>query len=366
MNQSNDGTPSNDGATADAIREQVAQAYTAAIEHRTGPERAPCCGPSDEAKGEAKAAQANACCAGPSYTIDQLDGVSETVAGASFGCGNPVAFADVSDGSVVLDLGSGAGLDLLLAAERVGDAGRVIGVDMTDAMLETARRNLDASPIGQRVELRKGVIEALPVEDASVDHVISNCVINLSPDKPKVFREIWRVLKDHGRTVIADIVADREVPPKMRADGQLWGECISGALTEEAFLAALERAGFYGVSIVQKTFWREVEGCRFYSVTARGYKFEKQAGCAYVGQYAIYLGPLKAVIDEEGHLFPRGSHVEVCTDTAAKLSRAPYAGSFVTVDGPTGQTPVDGADVNTTNDAAGEAAACCSPESGCC
>jgi hypothetical protein len=118
----------------------------------------------------------------------------------------------------------------------------------------------------------------------------------------------------------------------MRADGRLWGECISGALTEEAFLAALERAGFYGVSILKKTLWKEVEDRRFFSITARGYKFEKKSGCAYVGQYAVYLGPLKAALDEEGHLFPRGTPVEVCTDTAAKLSHPPYAGSFAIVD----------------------------------
>jgi len=166
--------------------------------------------------------------------------------------------------------------------------------------------------------------------------VTSNCVINLSPDKPRVFREIWRVLKDHGRLVVADIVSEDEVPPKMRADGQLWGECISGALTEEAFLAGVEKAGFYGVSVLKKTFWREVEGCKFYSVTVRGYKFEKKAGCQFIGQYAIYLGPQKAVVDEEGHFFPRGEAVEVCTDTAAKLSHAPYVGSFSIVDGPNG------------------------------
>ena len=166
--------------------------------------------------------------------------------------------------------------------------------------------------------------------------VTSNCVVNLSADKPRVLREIWRVLKDHGRTVIADIVADRDVPPKVRADGKLWGQCLSGALTEEAFLSALERAGFYGVAILKKTPWREVEGCRFFSVTVRGYKFEKKAGCRFVGQYAVYLGPQKAVMDEEGHLFPRGAPVEVCTDTAAKLSQRPYAGAFAIVEDPSG------------------------------
>jgi hypothetical protein len=122
------------------------------------------------------------------------------------------------------------------------------------------------------VEFRRGFLERIPLGDATTDIVTSNCVINLSPDKPAVFREIWRVLRDYGRAVIADIVADTEVPPRMRADGQLWGECISGALSEDAFLAAFERAGFYGISILKKTFWREVEGTSFHSVTVRGYK----------------------------------------------------------------------------------------------
>ena len=122
-------------------------------------------------------------------------------------------------------------------------------------------------------------------------------------------------------------------------------------------IAGVEKAGFYGVSVLKKTFWREVKGCKFYSVTVRGYKFEKKAGCQFVGQFAVYLGPQKAVIDEEGHLFPRGEAVEVCTDTAAKLSRAPYVGAFSIVDGPDGaRDSVAGPDD----------AACCDPDSGCC
>jgi radical SAM protein with 4Fe4S-binding SPASM domain len=255
-----------------------------------------------------------------------------------YGCGSPVSAAALVPGETMVDLGSGAGIDCFIGAKKVGATGRVYGVDMTESMLKVANgcRASVARALGwDVVEFKHGFLEAVPLEDASADVVTSNCVINLSPDKPRVFREIWRVLRDHGRAVIADIVADREVPPKMRADGQLWGECISGALTEHAFLASLERAGFYGVSILKKTFWREVEGCRFFSITARGYKFEKKAGCTYVGQYAIYLGPLKAAVDEEGHLFPRGTPVEVCTDTAAKLSHAPYAGLFAIVDGTT-------------------------------
>lgn len=252
-----------------------------------------------------------------------------------YGCGSPVSAAAPLPGETLLDLGSGAGIDCFIAARRVGPDGRVVGVDMTDQMLAVARAAQPrvVTALGyDNIEFRKGILEAIPLDPASVDIVTSNCVINLSPDKPAVFREIWRVLRDHGRAVIADIVADAEVPPPLRADGQLWGECISGALSEDAFLAALERAGFYGVSIVKRTFWREVEGTRFYSVTARGFRFEKKAGCRYVGQYAVYLGPMKAVVDEEGHTFPRGVPVEVCSDTAAKLSAAPYTGAFAVLD----------------------------------
>lgn len=300
--------------------------------------------------------QAELCCPVRPDEAD-LTHIPREVVERFYGCGSPVTAAGLAPGETMVDLGSGAGIDCFIAAKKVGADGRVYGIDMTDAMLTVANecRPKVAAALGwDVVEFRRGFLEAIPLEDATANVVTSNCVINLSPDKPRVFREMWRVLKDHGRAVVADIVADREVPPKMRADGQLWGECISGALTEEAFLAALERAGFYGVSIVKKTFWREVEGCRFYSVTVRGYKFEKKAGCTYVGQYAIYLGPLKAAIDEEGHLFPRGNPVEVCTDTAAKLSQAPYAGSFAIVDSPAGHVAVEGGE------------ACCVPGSGCC
>jgi radical SAM protein with 4Fe4S-binding SPASM domain len=253
-----------------------------------------------------------------------------------YGCGSPVSAGAPKPGETLVDLGSGAGIDCFIASRRVGREGRVVGIDMTDQMLAVAHECQPkvAAALGyDNVEFRRGFLERIPLDDGTADIVTSNCVINLSPDKPAVFREIWRVLKDHGRAVLADIVADTEVPPALRADGQLWGECISGALSEDGLLSALERAGFYGVTILKKTFWREVEGTRFYSVTVRGFKFEKKAGCRYVGQWATYLGPMKATVDEEGHFFPRGMPVEVCTDTAAKLRAAPYVGSFAVADG---------------------------------
>ena len=290
--------------------------------------------------------QVELCCPVQPDAAD-LEHIPTEVVERFYGCGSPVSAASLVAGESMVDLGSGAGIDCFIAAKRVGAEGHVYGIDMTDQMLAVARECQPkvADALGyDAVEFRKGYLEEIPVEDAAADVVTSNCVINLSADKPRVFREIWRVLKDHGRLVVADIVSDQEVPPRMRADGQLWGECISGALTEEAFLAGLEKAGFYGVSVLKKTFWREVEGCTFSSVTVRGYKFEKTAGCRLIGQHAVYLGPQKAVVDEEGHLFPRGEAVEVCTDTAAKLSQAPYAGSFAIVDGPTGTREVSPSD----------------------
>ena len=202
-------------------------------------------------------------------------------------------------------------------------------------MLAVARENQQqvTQALGYNVvEFRRGYLEQIPVEDKVADVVTSNCVINLSPDKPQVFAGLWRILKDHGRVVIADIVSDREVPPRLKVNEQLWGECIVGALTEAQFLAMLEQAGFYGLTVLKKTFWKRIDEFNFYSVTVQGFKFEKTQGCTYVGQTAIYRGPFKAMMDEEGHLFPRNVAITVCTDTASKLSHPPYAGQFTIVE----------------------------------
>jgi radical SAM protein with 4Fe4S-binding SPASM domain len=266
---------------------------------------------------------------------EDLSHIPEEVVERFYGCGSPVGSADIREGEVTLDLGSGAGIDVFIAAKKVGSEGKAIGVDMTDRMLEQAEkaRPMVGKNLGYDVvEFRKGYLEEIPAEDSSVDLVTSNCVINLSPDKKLVFSEMWRILKDHGRLVVSDIVAEEEVPAKYRQDPRLWGECISGALTEEEFMSNLERAGFYGLQVLKRIFWREVEGYRFYSVTVRGYKFEKKAGCVFVGRTATYQGPFKGISDEEGHWFPRGVPVEICSDTAAKLSNLPYAGMFIITD----------------------------------
>ncbi len=283
----------------------------------------------------AETPNAELCCPTP-FDEAEVGHIPRAVIDRFYGCGSPVAMADPKQGETFLDLGSGAGIDVFIAAKKVGAGGRAIGVDMTDAMLEVANANrpLVAEALGfDAVEFRKGFLEQIPAGDRSVDAVTSNCVINLSPDKPGVFSEIWRILKDNGRVVIADIVSDGEVPPHLKTNPELWGECTVGALTAEGFVAALEKAGFYGIEILKKTYWKSIEGHPFFSMTVRGFKFEKTAGCVFRGQRAVYLGPGKAFLDEEGHTFPRGLEVSICTDTAEKLSRAPYAGTFRVLDG---------------------------------
>ncbi|MDD5628287.1 MAG: arsenite methyltransferase [Elusimicrobia bacterium] len=183
----------------------------------------------------------SSCGCGPSCCGSTPQAVSEGDLGLS--CGDPVAFSQLKPGDAVLDLGSGAGKDVFLAARQVGASGRVIGVDMTPEMLALARRNQEKLGLGN-VEFRKGTIEELPLEDASVDIVISNCVINLSPDKPKVFREAFRVLRPGGRLVVSDIVLQKPLPPKLKADQGLYAACIAGALLRKDYLRAVRDAGF--------------------------------------------------------------------------------------------------------------------------
>ena len=207
----------------------------------------------------ADVARKQASCCGPSrsccddrkpYTVPDHP-VPEAELGLS--CGNPVAFSRLKEGDVVLDLGSGAGKDVFLAAQKVGDGGRAIGVDMTPEMLTLARKNAVkflATTGLANVEFREGKIEALPVADASVDVVISNCVINLSPDKPQVFREAYRVLKPGGRLIVSDIVLNRPLPESAKGDVDLYTGCIAGALLRDKYLDAIRRAGFARVEVL--------------------------------------------------------------------------------------------------------------------
>ena len=182
------------------------------------------------------------------------DEINQAPSGSNLGlgCGNPLAISSLNRGEVVLDLGSGAGFDAFLAVRRVGKEGKVIGVDMTDEMLEKARKYAHKGGF-DNVEFRKGDIEDLPVEDAEVDAVISNCVINLAPDKQKVFRETYRVLKPGGRLMVSDVVLTKPLPDEIKNDEQLLSGCVAGAILKQDYLKLLEKVGFSDVKIHNET-----------------------------------------------------------------------------------------------------------------
>lgn len=230
---------------ADQVREEVRKHYGERVQ-----QQASCCGGSS-----------SACCSDPSdgafgsalYSADELALVPEEAAAVSYGCGNPSALASLRPGEVVLDLGSGGGIDVLLAAQRVGPEGFVYGVDMTDEMLDLARRNA-AKRGATNVEFRKGYLEEIPLPDATVDVIISNCVINLSPDKGKALHEAFRVLKPGGRLAVSDVVVDGDLSDLPVSEAQVraalsWAGCVAGALTVDDFRARLAEAGFEAIAV---------------------------------------------------------------------------------------------------------------------
>lgn len=191
------------------------------------------------------------------YSQEELEELPEAVVGACAGCGNPTALAGLCEGEVVLDLGSGGGIDVFLAAKKVGPSGRVIGVDMTEEMVELARIN--AAKMGlANVEFRLGEIEDLPVDDESIDVIISNCVINLSPDKDKVFNEAYRILRPGGRMIISDTVSEGELPQEIRSDPDAWAGCVAGALDESLYLEKIRDAGFIDVKVLTRKPFMEI------------------------------------------------------------------------------------------------------------
>ena len=199
-------------------------------------EASSCCSPSAQETGRAQKL----------YSKEELDALSVNM--TSLGCGNPVALSELRPGEVVLDLGSGGGLDCFLAAQRVGPQGKAIGLDMTPDMIQLARANTQKLSM-ENVEFRLGEMEHMPIESNSVDVVISNCVINLSPDKDAVFREIFRVLKAGGRLCVSDIVTHGALPEKVRESLEQWAGCVAGALEEKAYLDKIRAAGFVGVKV---------------------------------------------------------------------------------------------------------------------
>lgn len=316
----------------------------------------------------AQAVEAALCCP-VDYDPRFLKVIPQEVLDRDYGCGDPSAH--LGEGETVLDLGSGGGKIAYIASQVVGASGRVIGVDINDEMLalaESAKPKV-AEAIGYgNVEFRKGRIQDMRLDvrateawlaahpvtdlaslqafeaetarqraesplvpDASVDAVVSNCVLNLVATdlKAELFTEIFRVLRRGGRAIISDIVSDVEVPAHLQADSELWSGCISGAFQEEAFLKAFEDAGFYGVTLEKRdsTPWQVVEGIEFRSVTVVAYK-GKQGPCMDHSQAVLFKGPWKAVLDDDEHVYERGVPTAVCAKTFDILSRAPYAGAF--------------------------------------
>jgi arsenite methyltransferase len=220
----------------DEIRKRVSEDYARAVSQ---PGQG-CCGSSTKGVAAAFAG----------YSTEELAALPEDAVANSFGCGNPLAMAAVRPGDTVLDLGSGAGIDLFLAALKTGPGGRVIGIDMTDEMVARSRENIGRTAF-ENIEVRKGLIEDMPVESGSVDLVVSNCVINLSPEKERVFSEIARVLKPGGTMTVSDLVAE-DLPPEVKTDRGLYSSCLAGAISEEDYMEGLRKARLEDVRIIDR------------------------------------------------------------------------------------------------------------------
>jgi ubiquinone/menaquinone biosynthesis C-methylase UbiE len=317
----------------------------------------------------AEARQPDLCCP-VDYDASLLALLPQEIIDKDYGCGDPSRY--VRAGDVVLDLGAGSGKICYMAAQLVGEAGRVIGIDMNDDMLALARKyqNEMAEKLGNnRVEFVKGLIEDLAVDldavdqhltqhpvsdsasllrlqtwqtqqsqqtplikDNSIDLVVSNCVLNLvkDSDKAKMIDEIFRVVKPGGRVAISDIVSDEFVPPHLKADPTLWSGCISGAVQEQEMLEAFVNAGFVAVAYDkwEGEPWQVVEGIEFRSVTIIAIK-PKDEPCLDVGHAVIYRGPYSEVYDDEGHVYPRGQRIATCARSYDLLTNGVYSDDFI-------------------------------------
>ncbi|MBE9166996.1 methyltransferase domain-containing protein [Pleurocapsales cyanobacterium LEGE 06147] len=371
----------------------------------------------------ARQQQTSLCCP-TEYEGNYLEILPEEIIAKDYGCGDPTRY--VNAGETVVDLGSGAGKNCYILAQKVGVAGKVIGVDFNDEMLSLARKYQEeiASKLGyHNTQFVKGKIQDLKlnldevqawlqgnpitsiedmgryeaqcdrlrreetlIPDNSVDVVISNCVLNLvrPQDKQQLFQEIFRILKRGGRVVISDIVCDEDPTPEILNDAELWSGCIAGAFREDSFLKMFESAGFYGIEILKREEqpWQTIDGIEFRSMTVRAYK-GKEGSCWERKQAVIYKGPWKKVEDDDGHIFCRGERMAVCDKTYQIMtnSRSPYAKDLISVP-PYENIPLEEAQVFSCKSKAirhpretkgseysltstDDSATCCSPEECC-
>ena len=322
----------------------------------------------------ARQQQPSLCCP-TEYEGNYTEILPEEIIAKDYGCGDPTRY--VSEGETVVDLGSGAGKNCYILAQKVGESGKIIGVDFNDEMLSLARKYQSemADKLGYRnTEFVKGKIQDLKlpldklqtwlqtnpvtsidaiaeyeaqcdrlrqqeplIADDSVDVVISNCVLNLvrPQDKQQLFGEIFRVLKRGGRAVISDIVCDEDPTAKIMNDPDLWSGCIAGAFREDSFLKMFEDAGFYGVEILKReeTPWQVIDGVEFRSMTVRAYK-GKEGVCLERKQSIVYKGPWKQVVDDDGHVFCRGERMAVCDKTYQIMTSccSPYSKDIIGIE----------------------------------
>lgn len=322
--------------------------------------------------GAASQEREDALCCPVDYDPQYLKIIPQEIIDRDYGCGDPSQF--VRAGETVLDLGSGGGKICYIISQIVGATGKVTGVDFNPPMLELAEKHrsqiarntgfdnvvfkrgkiqdlrtditaveawLAAHPVSSYADLealeaykKQQALDAPLIADASVDVIVSNCVLNLvaAEDKATLFAEMFRVLKVGGRVAIADIISDEVVPQHMRNDPELWSGCISGAFQEREFLRAFEDAGFYAIAIAKRGAapWRTVEGIEFRSITVTAYK-GKQGACLERKQAVIYAGPWRKVEDDDGHVLERGVPVAVCDKTYRIYNRDPYSAQIIPV-----------------------------------
>jgi SAM-dependent methyltransferase len=238
------------------IRQNVKDKYGKAALRVTSGSGSACCGSAASSRGECDPITSR------NYDASETAALPDTAVAASLGCGNPTALADLKPGEVVLDLGSGGGIDVLLSAQRVGPTGKAYGLDMTDEMLALARENQRKAG-ATNVEFLEGELENIPLPDGSVDVIISNCVINLSGDKDRVLAEAFRVLRPGGRFAVSDVVVRGEVPPEIRRSVELWIGCVAGALEESQYREKLAKAGFEAIDLEPTRIYRAEDAREF-------------------------------------------------------------------------------------------------------